>query len=89
MTVVECRTDCAERLCAAMWQITQSQCVRWLAKHKALLGDKQRKPVALCSHFFKEVISVTEESSALQAFETMVDKNIQVTRHCTIAYSHH
>ena len=28
-------------------QITQSQCVRWLAKHVSLLGAKQKQPVAL------------------------------------------
>ena len=58
--------------------MTQSQCVRWLAKHTVLLGDKRKKPVALCHHFFKEVVSVKEDTPALDAFDTMVGKNIQV-----------
>ena len=58
--------------------MTQSQCVRWLAKHLTLLGRKKNKPVALCEHFFKPVVSVKEDTPALQAFELMVDKNIQV-----------
>lgn len=61
--------------------MTQSQCVRWLAKHLDLLGAKKRKPVALCPHFFKDVISVKEDTQAIEAFETMVDQNIQV-RYC-------
>ena len=61
--------------------MTQSQCVRWLAKHIDLLGPKKRKPVALCQEFLHPVVSVFEEDTAISAFETMVDKNIQVRQH--------
>ena len=46
--------------------------------HRSARSEKKKKPVALCPHFFKEVISVKEDTPAIQAFETMVDRDVQV-----------
>jgi len=56
--------------------VTQFQVVTFLRKHLDLLGDKKDKPLKLCKNVFKDVISVSEDSVAIEAFNLMVDKNI-------------
>jgi len=56
--------------------VTQSQVVTFLRKHLDLLGGKKDKPVGECKHFFKEVVSVQEDATAIDAFNLMVDRSI-------------
>jgi len=56
--------------------ITQSQLVSFLAKHISLLGSKRSKEIVKCQHFFKHVISVSEETRTIDAFEKMVESNV-------------
>jgi len=56
--------------------ITQSQLVSILSRNLDILGDKKDKPVYAMSNYFEEVISIHEDSLAIEAFRTMVDKNV-------------
>jgi CBS domain-containing protein len=56
--------------------VTQSQVAEFLAQNIDLLGNMKDKPVALCQNFTKEVVSVTEGSDAIDAFNLMVEKNV-------------
>lgn len=56
--------------------VTQFQVLMFLKKNLDLLGAKKDKPLKLCHHMYKDVVSVTEECTAIDAFNLMVDKNI-------------
>jgi len=56
--------------------VTQFQVLAFLKTNLAVLGDKKDKPLKLCQHMFKDVVSVTAESTAIDAFNLMVEKNI-------------
>lgn len=57
--------------------ITRSQVINWLMTHLKDLGTKRYKKVNQCAHFFRDVVSCTENTVALDAFETMVKHNIE------------
>jgi CBS domain-containing protein len=57
--------------------VTQSQVVDFLAKNLHRLGGKANKLVKDCQYAFKpRVLSVTEDSIAIDAFYSMVDKGV-------------
>jgi len=57
--------------------VTQSQVVDFLARNLEHLGPKANKPIKLCEHAFKpRVLSVLEDSIAIDAFNSMVEKEV-------------
>jgi len=57
--------------------VTQSQVVAFLAKNLDLIGRKKDKPVSLCEDARKpRVLSVSEDSLAIDAFNSMVEKGV-------------
>jgi CBS domain-containing protein len=57
--------------------VTQSQVVDFLAKNQHLIGDKMNKPVSQCESASKpRILSVTEDSLAIDAFNAMVEKGV-------------
>jgi CBS domain-containing protein len=56
--------------------VTQSQVIDFLHKNITRLGDKAFMPVGEIKGVLKPVISVKEESLAIDAFNLMVEKNI-------------
>jgi len=56
--------------------VTQSQVVDFLHKNVTSLGKKANMPVGEIKGILKPVVSVTEESLAIDAFNLMVEKNI-------------
>jgi CBS-domain-containing membrane protein len=57
--------------------VTQSQVVRYLADHVEMIGSIAQKTIKECPRLFKEVLSVREETIAIDAFNLMVEKNVQ------------
>lgn len=60
--------------------VTQSQVIRWLSDHIDLIGSINEKPIKWMKRCFKEVLSVTEDSITIDAFNLMVNKGVQVRR---------
>jgi len=56
--------------------ITQSQVVSILNRNMELIGDKRTKPVTATRKYMEEVLSVSEDAVAIDAFRMMVDKNV-------------
>eukprot|EP00456_Euglypha_rotunda_P025964 TRINITY_DN2092_c0_g1_i10.p1 TRINITY_DN2092_c0_g1~~TRINITY_DN2092_c0_g1_i10.p1 ORF type:complete len:330 (-),score=51.28 TRINITY_DN2092_c0_g1_i10:23-1012(-) len=56
--------------------VTQSQVIDFLHKNVTLLGEKANMPVGEIKSVYKPVISVTEDSLAIDAFNLMVEQNI-------------
>jgi len=56
--------------------VTQSQIVDILIRNMDILGEKKDKPVSFTECYFEDVISVHEESVAVEAFRLMVEKNV-------------
>jgi CBS domain-containing protein len=56
--------------------VTQSQMVEILAKNLDIIGDKKNKTVNLTENYFEEVISVLDDSIAMDAFKLMVERNV-------------
>ncbi len=57
--------------------ITESQCLKEVEKLINLLGSKASKPISHCTQLFKPVLSVTEDTIALDAFNLMLLHNVQ------------
>jgi CBS domain-containing protein len=55
--------------------VTQSQVIRVLNDNIAQLDGKLTRPVSSCKRFFKDVIVVQEETTALEAFKLMVESH--------------
>jgi len=56
--------------------VTQSQVVRFLHQHAGIIGPKKDKPVFLCPHFFHKVLSVSDSSTTIEAFDLMHQENV-------------
>lgn len=63
--------------------VTQSQVVSWLFDHLDLLGYISEKKIQDCHRCLKEVLTVTEDSTTLEAFEKMATHNVQVRKRFT------
>jgi len=56
--------------------VTQSQCVAWLHRHLDELGEVLNKPMSACAGVIKPVISIKDDSIAIDAFNLMVEKEV-------------
>jgi len=56
--------------------ITQSQVIKILDKNLNMLGEKKNKPVMKLDNYYERVVSVHEDSVAMDAFRLMVEKDI-------------
>jgi CBS domain-containing protein len=56
--------------------ITQSQLVTILSQNLDIMGDKKNKPVSLTRPYMEEVLAVSEDMIAMDAFKMMVEKSV-------------
>eukprot|EP01118_Nematostelium_gracile_P017374 TRINITY_DN739_c0_g1_i1.p1 TRINITY_DN739_c0_g1~~TRINITY_DN739_c0_g1_i1.p1 ORF type:complete len:371 (-),score=125.35 TRINITY_DN739_c0_g1_i1:85-1107(-) len=56
--------------------VTQSQLISIINKNMDLLGEKKDKPVSALESYYERVISIDENALAMDAFRTMIEKNV-------------
>jgi len=56
--------------------ISQSQIVNILLRNLDILGEKKDKPVNQMDRYYEEVVSIHQDGLAIDAFKTLVEKNI-------------
>jgi len=56
--------------------ISQSQIIQMICKNLDILGEKKNQPVNTMENYFEDVLCVHEDSSTIEAFKTMVAKEI-------------